>query len=206
MNLSGMDKGKTVVPYRIRAAADALLVACENKEIRLDYTARNELGQIVACDDEYTMIDPPVVIWDTLYTGTCNIYLKEVVRFSVYLMACFFNLMYQVEAVPEALSDPKSYKQAKVKPYHDSNVEHAQTLACEQTVMAYLRSTYGEEGMEEKLKLIKIHLVRVGHISSFQATDPEFIQYHLENMGSVMSNEKRNMVVERPLMGQGSEK
>lgn len=196
---------RIVIPYKTRMAADILLMACENNEIRLDYNAKSDLQKLVDCDDEYTMVDPPIVIWDSLYTGTCNIYMKEVVRLSTYLVACYLKCTYQVEAVPEASSNPKLYTEAKVKPYHDSNVEHAQPFGCEAAVMnAMTERFHNPQEVEDRLKYVKIHLMRVGHLSSFQATDPEFLAEQIDMMGTVLNNEKR-VVQERPIMGRAGD-
>ena len=194
---------QTIIPYKTRMAADILVAACENNEIRLDYNAQSDLKKLVNCDDEYTMVDPPIVIYDTLSTGSCSIYLKEVVRLSIYLLACFFKCTYLVEVVPDVRSNPKQYTEANVKPYHDSNVEHAQPFKCEDAVMAVMRERFSDSDIEEKLTYIKIHMMRIGHQSSFQASDPEFLTDQIAAIGSVLNNEKVSRG-ERPLMGRDS--
>ena len=191
---------QTIIPYKTRMAADILLVACENREIRLDYAAQGDLKKLVNCDDEYTVIDPPIVLFDTLSTGTCVIHLKEVVRTSIFLLACFLKCTYQVEVVPDVHSNPKQYTEAKVKAYHDSNVDRFQPFGCEDTVMNVMRARFPGEELDEKLKFVKIHMMRIGHLSSFKASDPEFLWEQIEAMGPVLNNQAISRG-ERPRLG-----
>jgi hypothetical protein len=190
MTIESRPSTNTVISYGTRLGATLLLDSCTDGEISLSMAARTDLQKLVNCDDEFTIIDPPIVIYDTLSTGTCNIYCKEVVRLSIYLLACHLKCSWTVELFEDQMSNPKPFSEIQLKPYHNSKFDHAQPFKCEDIVMNRLKSTLPPSVVDEKLRLLQIHMIRLGHLTSEQACDAEFIQSQLEMIPSILNKQK----------------
>lgn len=179
-------KNMTIIPYYIHNAATTLVGAHNDRDINLSQAAFNDLSRLSACRDEFTTIDPIIVISDTLFTGSCNIYLKEAIPVSFLVLAHYLKLTYGVEVVPDVTSKSKLYTEVTVKPYHGKETKHAQEFGCEEAVKAALKQR--GKNWQEMLKLVQIHYARVGAISPDVACDYTFIEAQLNVMSKVLSN------------------
>lgn len=179
---------KVIVPYRTLAAADTLLSAMMAGELALGQQTVQELQMISKCTDEFTMIDPPVCITDTLETDTCRIYLKEVVPVSLLVLALHLGLTYRVELIPGRSSRPKSYDQVTVKACKKIGAGQKPLHQPFHLRDAIFPALGRENEARRKMILVQIYFARKGAISSFDAADLSFLEVCKEDMPMVLDN------------------
>ncbi len=193
-------KNRVVIPYYIHSAASSLVVAQKNREVNLSGQALSSLQKLAACDDEFTMIDPIVVISDTLFTGSCNVYMKEALPISFLILAHHLKLTYTLEVMPGVNSKAKPYTEVNLKPYHGKETKHAQEFGCEEAVKVALKQR--GPNWNEMLRLVKIHFARIGPISSADVCEYAFIEAQLSVMTKVLNNVKPTGTEEGRVIGQ----
>jgi len=177
---------KKIIPYDIQHSAHLLLEAHQQQDIILPQEALSSIKKLAECNDEFTQIDPLVVIHDTFNTGTCKIHVKEVVPISVLLLARYFNLTYSVHITDEMESNPRPFKTVKVKPYHGKSTQHIQSLGCEALVKAYMKRV-------EQWKLVEIYMLRMGAQSSVTlAGDEDWLEMQTKAIGKVLNKQAPN--------------
>lgn len=163
-------RDQTIIPYRIYNSALEIMTAHQDKEIRISQETLNDMDALLKCDDEFTKTDPYVVIYDTLSTGSCNIYMKEIVPVSILLLAQVLDCQYQLEIMRGVLSDPKPFSKVPVKPFHDSLIDHAQPFFCEEIVREKLGSK-----ADGTIKKVQVMMLQKGVIPSREACDTNFL-------------------------------
>lgn len=189
-----------IIPYAIKHAAEVLMDAHTQRDIRLSGGALSDMGQLLKCDDEFTTYDPPVIICDSLDTGTCRIYVKEVVPISILLMAMFFKCTYTIEVISGVSSNAKTYEDVQVKAFHDSNAEYAQPFGCREHVELAIQESNID--VDTATRLSQYYMYKLGPLSSETASDPNFIQDHVDRLGKFVTSEKN--VLEKRGDGVGS--
>lgn len=153
--IAEIDMSQPIIPYEIQKSAFLLMRADENGDIRLNQEALQNMKRLSECINEYTEVDPRVVIYDTFVTESgFKIYLKEVVPISILLLARHFGLEYSFE------SESRSFKDVKVKPFHGSLLNHVQELGCEKGVKLCMQSS------DPKWYAVRLYMLRVGAQSS----------------------------------------
>jgi hypothetical protein len=153
--IAEIDMSQPVIPYEIQKSAFLLMRADENGDIRLNQEALQNIKRLSECINEYTEVDPRVVIYDTFVTESgFKIYLKEAVPISILLLARYFGLEYAFE------SESRSFKDVKVKPFHGSLLNHVQDLGCEKGVKLRMQSD------DPKWYAVRLYMLRVGPQSS----------------------------------------
>jgi len=163
-------RDQIVIPYRIYNAAIEIMEAYASKEIRIRHDTQTDMEAILTCDDEFTKTDPYVVLCDTLSTGSCKIYMKEVVPTSILLLAQALTCTYQVEIMPGKRSNPKLYTLVTVKPFHDSITDYAQPFGCEEAV----REQLGDQA-DDIIKQVQVFMLKLGVIPSREACLAHFL-------------------------------
>lgn len=163
-------RDQTIIPYRIYNAASEIMNAHQEKEIRISPETISDMEALLTCDDEFTKTDPYVVIYDTLSTGSCNIYMKEIVPISILLLAQVLGCQYQLEITPEMRSDAKPFSKVLVKPFHDSATEHAQPFFCEEIVREQLGTR-----AHATIQKVQVMMLQKGVIPSREACDTNFL-------------------------------
>lgn len=188
---------KRIIPYNVCHGAKLLLAAHGDGDIRLGNEAVMQLRKLSACDDEYTATDPTVVIWDTLSTGTCKIYVQEVVPISVLLLARHFDLHYTITIMEDTESKPRPFTGVNVEPYYGQRVEGPPPLGC---ALAVKQRMAREPAA--KTRLVEIFMLRIGALSPETACDGEWIETQTELIGKVL-NRQSLAAPERPPLGGG---
>jgi hypothetical protein len=170
---------KRIIPYEIQHSASTLLDACNNKEIRLGHEAFQAIKRLADCADEYTEVDPRVVIYDTFPTKAYQVYVKEVVPISILLLARHFNLYYSIQG-----SEMRSFKNVKVKPFRGTITNHIQGLGCQDVVKEAMQNNVA------KWSLVKMYMMRVGAQSPTSiAGDYEWIEAQTRAIASVLQKQ-----------------
>jgi hypothetical protein len=192
------DADRTVISYGIQTAAARLIeAATRERAIALSRETLAQLQRLSRCDHEYRIVDPFVVISDTIETELYRLHLKEAVPVSALLVARHLRLSYRVELMPGAFTTPKSYADVgRVKPFHGNATEHAQPFGLEATVQAAL-SAREDAGVFARIAL---YMANVGHLDPAEAADPAFLDEHTPAMGKVLAN-ARALKDERPVLG-----
>jgi hypothetical protein len=172
-------ENKRVIPYNVQHGASLLLDAHNDQDIRLGYEALKEIQMLAACDDEFTRVDPFVVIYDTFTTGTCKIYVEEVVPISDLLLARFFDFHYKVVIMEDIESNPRNFKAIKARPYVGKTHTDVQSLGCSDMVKQRLSA--------EQTKLVQIYMLRMGPQSSSFVCDFDWLETQTKAMGKVLT-------------------
>ena len=170
---------KRIIPYEIQHSASTLLDACDSKEIRLGHEAFQAIKRLADCADEYTEVDPRVVIYDTFPTKAFQVYVKEVVPISILLLARHFNLYYSIQG-----SEMRSFKDVKVKPFRGTITNHIQGLGCQEAVKEAMKNN------TTKWSLVKMYMMRVGAQSPTSiAGDYDWIEAQTRAIASVLQKQ-----------------
>lgn len=177
---------KRVIPYDIQHSADTLLRAAQGGEIRLGREAFQTIKRLADCADEFTQVDPRVVLYDTFTTGVCEIYVKEVVPISILLLARYFNLDYSVQITKDLESVARPFREVKVKPFRGTLTTHVQGLGCQDAVKRAMQNNVA------KWSLVKMYMMRVGAQSPTSiAGDYEWIEAQTRAIGSVINKQPK---------------
>ncbi len=67
---------RDIIPYTYYRAATTLLDGHANKEIFIPQEFVHDLEKLVRNHHEWISYDPPIIIYDTVDTGTCLIHVK----------------------------------------------------------------------------------------------------------------------------------
>jgi len=169
---------KRIISYNIQHSASLLLDAHNDQEIRLGYEALKEIKLLAQCNDEFTRVDPLVVIYDTFSTGTCKIYVEEVVPISDLLLARFFDFHYKVVIMEDIESNPRNFKSIKARPYTGRSYVEFQSVGCSKMVKDRLSL--------EQTKLIQIYMLRMGPQASSAVCDFDWLETQTKAMGKVL--------------------
>lgn len=188
----------TIVPSAIYRAASTLLDAYNNGQ-QLSRWTLGDLQKIVSSRDEYTMIDPPIVLTSKVATERCIIYLKEVVSVSTFCLAAALKCTFCVKITSTLVSAPKPYYgggDVDLKPYRGSRTAHIQPLGCQQSV----RDALVAEGynVEDILNQVDVYMVRLGRVSSEEAISQEWLDFHVEKIGKILAGELPQIVAAPP--------
>lgn len=174
---------KRIISYDVQHSATLLLDAHENKDIRLGYESHETMKKLAQCADEYTEVDPRVVIYDTFNTGVCKIYVKEVIPISILLLARHFNLDYTLQITADLESKPRSYKDIKIKAFHGGSTDHVQGLGCEEAVKKCIQGV-------TQWNLVKMYMIRVGaHSSTEIIRDFDWLENQTRAIGLVLARQ-----------------
>lgn len=189
-------QNKRVVPYNVQHGAQLLLDAHLDGDIKLGYEALASIRKLAECDDEYTDVDPNVVIKDTFSTGVFTTKVKEVVPISILLLARFLDLTFTVSLTQDMESQPRSFKTVRVKPYRGQRLKGYQSLGCYTAVKQRL-----SHEPESTWRLIQIHMIRLGVQSPAFVCDLEWLETQTAAMGKVLSRQSAAPPPRAPLGG-----
>lgn len=186
---------KRVIPYEIQHSASVLLEAHQSGDIRLGYEALENIKKLADCADEFTEIDPKVVIYDTFSTEVCKIYVKEVVPISILLLARHFGLEYSIQITKDLESNPRPFRDVKVKPFHGDLVvfNHVQSLGCEEAVKQRMQNN------SIQWNLVRMYMIRVGPQSAANLVgDFEWFEAQTRAIGSVLQRQAPKQEYRKP--------
>jgi hypothetical protein len=150
-----------VIPYRIKAAARVIADARE-----VPRTVQTECEALARLPDEFTRVDPYVVLVDTVPLGALRVHMKEAVPVSTLLIARLLKCTYGIPGVA-----PRNYANARLKPFHETGLEHAQPFYC-------------DEGIDEHYDRTRVlaYVQALGPIASEVAASHAFVDAHLERL------------------------
>lgn len=177
---------KRIIPYDTRHGAALLLNAYEGKEVNFSREMVAVLQKLADCDDEFTEVDPKIVIYDQLSTGTCTIYVEEVVPVSILLLARYFNLAYSITITEDMESKPRYFRDVKTEPPQGRSTQfkNIQGLGCAEAVKRAVRK-------DEQWKLIQIYMIRMGAQSPQSILeDPDWLETQTRAIGNVLNREQ----------------
>lgn len=197
--------GSEVIPYQIQRAAETVIHADKG----LNRQTRQQLQGLVDHPDEFTVIDPQVIVAKTVDTGMCKVYLKEVVPISHLLMARVLKVKYQLYVTKKVYFPPEDFSEVVVKPYHGTGIEHAQPFGLTTELEAHIENDEDLSG-GDFLDQVNAYMYAQGPISTREACDPEFIEMHVEAIKRIRSGSlvpiKKLMPIEKKLRAHVSEK
>jgi hypothetical protein len=154
-----------VIPYRVKVAARVIADAREASR-----TAQIECEGLARLPDEYTRVDPYVVLVDTIPLGALRVHMKEAVPLSTLLAARLLRCKY---GIPGAAA--RDYASARLKPYHETGLDHAQPFYCDESI--------DDEHFDRTRVLAYVQAL--GPISSEVAASHVFVDEHLERLASL---------------------
>lgn len=189
--------GGKVVPYAVQQAVTTLLLAVEQGQIEtFSKNALRELTILNGCPDEYTQVDPFVILSSSIDTGTCKIHLKEAVPYSYALMARALNATFTVQITDKIKTKPQPFAHEDVvlRPYNASQPErYNQPFACEAAVQARVDDMEEDEGVEFLLQ-VKAYMYSLGPLSSVDACDLANVETHVEAIKQIRVGKLKPLV------------
>ena len=172
--------GGRKISVRAKLAARSLVE--QSQELRLTSDTRQELQMLLDCPDDGTQIDPLVTLYTRVPTGTCVIYLKETVPVSTLLKAIALNATFTVQVTGKAKTQPESFAKVSVKPCKElKETLDVQTFDIEKIVTNAM-----EEQQHDYDEQIKGYMYTLGPVSSYEASDLEFIERHVEQVKDIL--------------------
>lgn len=176
------DSGRTTIAHSVLQAAITLLESHQDELIQLPVEMLNGLAQIRQCDDEFFIVDPPVVLALSLKEKDGNVLLYEKVPLSLALLARHLKC-------PDASA-------ARIRPYRgdidDDIANMAQSFHCKDAVDNALASVFQKNARRVQLAHIYVahRMMVIGPMSSVDAADELFVQEEASRMGAVIRNER----------------
>lgn len=199
------------VPLRAQLAIDEILSYARSKDITLDGKTLESLTMLTQRPDEFTIIDPLVTLSAVVETGTCKIYLKDVVPVSRYLLARTLGATYFVQVTPKAKTPPNTFDEVVVKPFKNSqSIDSKQLLGTEDIVEQKLRDLE-DVNADELLRQTQAYMFALGPTSTLEASSPEYVETHLEafrkiHRGELIPIKERQTIEDKLRSGGGGSK
>jgi hypothetical protein len=180
-----------LVSYPVQNACTVLVQAIRSGEFQsLPTQVAQMLEKVASKPNEFFRIDPFVFMTYTLWTGSCNIYLKEAVPLSVLILLIYFDASFQVEILPdgETISRPKKFSEVSLFPYDGSTTSFAQGFQWKQS----LETAFQNRGMnmKEKMEDVDYFMETLGEMSSDDAANMLFVQEQSKTIGAFLNNVK----------------
>ncbi len=180
-----------VISYSLQQAAQTIAEAIKSGECRsLPMEVAQMMEKIGNQPNEFTGIDPFVFICYTLWTGSCNIYLKEAIPISALILLVYFQSDFTVEILPdgETVSRPKKFTEVTIFPYDGSDTGFAQAFKWKRI----LSQAFESNGMrqDEKMADVQYFMESIGERSSLSVADMFFVQDQAKVIGSFLNDEK----------------
>lgn len=171
-----------------RAKLACITLMQEADDIRLTNDTKEEVEMIMQCTDDGTIVDPQITIYASVPTGTCQIYMKEVVPLSLFLIALACKAMYFVQVTGKSKSTPANFDSVVCKPYK-GDAEQQPNMAQPFELEKIINDQLAQEGQEDKIDQVMAYMYVIGPVSSQDACDREFIETHLEQVKRIFSGE-----------------
>ena len=177
------------ISTRDKLACETLVAHAD--AIRMTNNTREELMLLLQCTDEGAIVDPLITIYKSVSTGTCNIYLKETVPLSVFLMALVLKATFFVQVTGKAKTPVETFDTVAIKPFKKNaddivaNGGGAQPFDIEKAVQDKLELRSAQDLVEQVVAYMHV----VGPISSMEACDGEFIETHIESIKKIFAGE-----------------
>jgi hypothetical protein len=196
-------KGGTIVPSSVQQAVSVLFYASSEQQITpLSKGATQELNLLVGRPDEFTKIDPVVVLCGSISTGPCRIRLKEMVPYSYALMARALNAQFIIQITEKVKTRAQPFDLEVVfKPYKSGTQfeAHTQPFGCEAAVQARLDVMFDDDNYKgvEFLQQVNAYMYSLGPLSSVEACDVNAIELNVKAIQQIMSGELKPLV-EKP--------
>ena len=177
---------RRTLPYEVRSAI-AVVLACP-QDTGLSEEARLVLEhRLEQSEDEWTRIDPLVSVCKTLNTGHCNIYLKEVVPISRWLVVralrCEYALRITGKAHMEAL--PYDDNEIVVRPYRGREGA-AERYASFGLAALDLEGVAGPDALLQ----VEAYMLQLGPLSPADVCDPTWLDEQGEMVGALLRGER----------------
>lgn len=191
---SSSSSGGGTIPYELQQAARTIVDAFKAGTLRhLSTEVAKVFEQIAARPNQYFGIDPLVFISYTLWTGSCNIFLKESIPLSKLLFLIHFDAEFSVEILPdgETVSRPKKFTDVSVTPFDGSSTSHAQNFKWKQ-IMGQVFVSRGINEMEQRdmLDNLNYFMETLGELDSANVADMLFIQEQAKLLGPALNDER----------------
>lgn len=175
------------ISTRDKLACELLLEHAD--EMRISNNTREELALLLQCTDAGTVVDPLITLYKSITTGTCNIYVKETIPVSVFLMALVLKATFFVQVTGKAKTPEETFDTVAVKPFKkgadETSAVAVQTFDIEKAVHEKLVQREAQDLVEQVVAYMHV----VGPTSSAEACDGEFLATHLESMKKIFSGE-----------------
>lgn len=124
-----------VLPCKV---ARAVLELLDYDGPGMTHGMRSGLENMTHFPDDRKMVDPQVVVYHTINTGTCRIYLREAVQYSVYLSLLALKAKFSLQLSPKTRVVSIPFSETSIKPNNgDTRPEDepkAQPFGCERAL------------------------------------------------------------------------
>lgn len=176
------------ISTRDKLACETLVAHAD--AIRMTNNTREELMLLLQCTDEGAIVDPLITLYKSVSTGTCNIYVKETIPLSVFLMALVLKATFFVQVTGKAKTPEETFDTVAIKPFKKNadeigNGGGAQPFGIEKAVQDKLELRNAQDLVEQVVAYMHV----VGPISSMEACDGEFIETHIESVKKIFSGD-----------------
>jgi len=178
-------RSEFVVPFRVQLSADILLQNAGKS--RLSNITCSELQRIVDCDDEFTIVDPYVVLCDTIPAGAFKVYMKEAVPVSRLLLLRALKCTYGVGTKLRSYSGDVT-----VRPFKDTRTTHVQGFGCDRAIEDALETAGLDE--PEVMAHVRAYMIKVGAQPSYVACDCEFLDAHLKEVKNIINGTSSHLM------------
>jgi len=133
----------TAIPAKAQRGAEAILMAAVDFPNIVSKATKSQLEALLAKQTDATRIDPLIKIDHTINTGTCRIFVKEIIHISAYLTVRIQKMTWETAVTQRLVTEPLSYApiNVRVSPYYgtmdDFYSERYQTFGCEKAVAQF---------------------------------------------------------------------
>lgn len=178
--------GTKPVPFHVQEAAATVLAFAGKDSHALSQRSRDELTMhFLHHPHELYCVDPPIVCWASVETGTIRIYCKEVIPVSLYLMALAFGAQFQLQITPKVKTPPQPWEEAiQIKSCKNADAtEFATRIAPLGTMAAVQAALQRRDGLPDNLdQRVQNYMARLGKLDTREVCDPDWIAENVEEL------------------------
>jgi hypothetical protein len=197
-----LEKNQLMTPLKlgatkVRIVSHALQAACleildNPRTVPLDEDTRFAMEQIVQkCEDEFTRIDPLITISKTISTGHCNIYVKEVVPVSRFLIARALHATFVLQITGRVKTDPQPFddNEINVRPFRReaNSGSFADRYASFGLAELDLERQVNDP---DTLDQVEAHMISLGPLKPVDACNPEWLEDQQETVSALLKGER----------------
>lgn len=166
------------------AAWRAASVLLNTPQAEAAHTALSNMLAVYMMDGR--AIDPKVVAWTVIDTGSCRVYMREPVPLSTLLLARIWRLQFPLQVTPKSAMVPVPATELMAAPWDgddtDNPASKAQSIGLAEAVQQRMETEDENTGAR-----VKAFFTRLGLLSTDEVCAPFILQGYQEGLASALN-------------------
>jgi hypothetical protein len=170
------------IPWRVQEAAALVL---DYRDGHLSQRSQDEITMhYLQHPHEFYSVDPLVVLWVSINTGTTRVYCKETVPISLHLLALAFDAFFQLQVAPKMRTSPQGWKETiQIRPCRtapaNENARYPSLGTAEAVREALERAELDLAQVETR---VTHYMNALGKLDTRDVCDPDWLEEHTKEL------------------------